>query len=148
VIHQTWKYRPNTGKEDIHLVIYQILMFLTNIRNTRSIIKKKDKPKEKSKYHSSDDDVIFVPPPPKISRHEVRTPPPPSLTPPPPPSISTSSDSLSIEETNKIRAKLGLKPLQMENKETTKSRDDGLEIIAGDEGEFVHKPALSLTEKK
>lgn len=89
----------------------------------------------------SDDDVIFVPPPPKISRSEVQTPPPPSLTPPPPPSISSSSDSLSIEETNKIRAKLGLKPLQVDNKETTKSRDDGLEVIAGDEGEFVHKPA-------
>lgn len=88
-----------------------------------------------------DDDVIFVPPPPKISRNEVRTPPPPSLTPPPPPSISSSSDSLSIDETNKIRAKLGLKPLQMDNKETMKSRDDGLEVIAGDEGEFVHKPA-------
>jgi len=29
----------------------------------------------------------------------------------------------------------------MDNKETTKSRDDGLEVIAGDEGEFVHKPA-------
>lgn len=109
--------------------------------------KKREKPKEKNKYHSSDDDVIFVPPPPKISRNEIRTPPPPSLTPPPPPSISSSSDSLSIEESNKIRAKLGLKPLQMENKETTKSRDDGLEVIAGDEGEFVHKPALSLTEK-
>ncbi|XP_025412305.1 U4/U6.U5 tri-snRNP-associated protein 1 [Sipha flava] len=109
--------------------------------------KKKEKSKDRHKYHSSDDDVIFVPPPPKISRNEVRTPPPPSLTPPPPPTISSSSDSLSIEETNKIRAKLGLKPLQMENKETTKSRDDGLEVIAGDEGEFVHKPALSITEK-
>ncbi|KAL4149294.1 hypothetical protein QTP88_003273 [Uroleucon formosanum] len=110
--------------------------------------KKKEKPKDKhTKYHSSDDDVIFVPPPPKISRSEVRTPPPPSLTPPPPPSISSAADSLSIDETNKIRAKLGLKPLQMDNKETTKSRDDGLEVIAGDEGEFVHKPALSLTEK-
>ncbi|KAL5234499.1 hypothetical protein ACI65C_001909 [Semiaphis heraclei] len=108
--------------------------------------KKKEKPKDKhAKYHN--DDVIFVPPPPKISRNEVCTPPPPSLTPPPPPSISSAADSLSIEETNKIRAKLGLKPLQMDNKETAKSRDDGLEVIAGDEGEFVHKPALSLTEK-
>jgi len=31
----------------------------------------------------------------------------------------------------------------MDNKETTKSRDDGLEVIAGDEGEFVHKPACN-----
>lgn len=38
---------------------------------------------------------------------------------------------------------MGLKPLQMDNKETTKSRDDGLEVIAGDEGEFVHKPACN-----
>jgi len=93
--------------------------------------------------YNLDDDVIFVPPPPKISRNEVCTPPPPSLTPPPPPSISSAADSLSIDETNKIRAKLGLKPLQMDNKETTKSRDDGLEVIAGDEGEFVHKPACN-----
>ncbi|XP_050428461.1 U4/U6.U5 tri-snRNP-associated protein 1 [Adelges cooleyi] len=109
--------------------------------------KKKEKSKDKQKYHSSDDDIIFVPPPPKISRDEARTPPPPSLTPPPPPTISSSSDSLSIEATNKLRAKLGLKPLQVDNKETTKSRDDGLEVIAGDEGEFVHKPAMSITEK-
>lgn len=94
-------------------------------------------------FYILDDDVIFVPPPPKISRPEVRTPPPPSLTPPPPPLISSSSDSLSIEETNKIRAKLGLKPLQLQNKEITKSRADGLEVIAGDEGEFVHKPACN-----
>lgn len=31
----------------------------------------------------------------------------------------------------------------MENKETTKTRTDGLEVIAGDEGEFVHKPACN-----
>lgn len=98
-------------------------------------------------FYILDDDVIFVPPPPKISRTEVRTPPPPSLTPPPPPLISSSSDSLSIEETNKIRAKLGLKPLQLQNKETTKSRADGLEVIAGDEGEFVHKPACNYQLK-
>jgi len=35
----------------------------------------------------------------------------------------------------------------MENKETTKSRDDGLEVIAGDEGEFVHKPACNMQFK-
>ncbi|XP_050535297.1 U4/U6.U5 tri-snRNP-associated protein 1 [Daktulosphaira vitifoliae] len=109
--------------------------------------KKKDKSKDKQKYHSSDDDIIFVPPPPKISRDEARTPPPPSLTPPPPPNISSSSDSLSIEETNKLRAKLGLKPLQVDNIGTTKNRDDGLQVIAGDEGEFVHKPAASITER-
>jgi len=38
---------------------------------------------------------------------------------------------------------LGLKPLQIDNKETNKTRDDGLEVIAGDEGEFVHKPACN-----
>lgn len=99
----------------------------------------------------------MVPPPPKISRQA--TPPPP-----PPPAISSveskstsgAGDSLSIEETNRIRAKLGLKPLQVDEKPTSvevKADNDyknstekaaaeaGLDIINDDLGEFVHKPA-------
>jgi len=94
-----------------------------------------------------------VPPPPKISRPS--TPPPPA---PPPPSISSSAgsgESLSIEETNRIRAKLGLKPLQVDQKTTPDLKDEGqyknsteqaaaeagLSVINDDLGEFVHKPA-------
>lgn len=83
-----------------------------------------------------------VPPPPKISveRHHAAPPPPPLLTlddsyVPPPPKITIELSpspppapshtgggstafgdmSLSVEETNRIRAKLGLKPLQVGN---------------------------------
>ncbi|XP_061162474.1 U4/U6.U5 tri-snRNP-associated protein 1-like isoform X2 [Saccostrea echinata] len=67
-----------------------------------------------------------------------------SYTEAPAPTGGASGDvSLSIEETNRIRAKLGLKPLDVgpEKKQT----DDGFLITK--EGD-VHKPALSLTEKK
>ncbi|KAL7631962.1 UNVERIFIED_CONTAM: hypothetical protein RMT77_017718 [Armadillidium vulgare] len=88
---------------------------------------------------------------------------PPMLSPPPPPEPSqfvseiydepkTSGNeiSLSIEETNKIRAKLGLKPLQM-NTEVIK--DDGgdsgpdIETIEYKPGEAIHKPAENLRDK-
>ncbi|XP_026282072.1 U4/U6.U5 tri-snRNP-associated protein 1 [Frankliniella occidentalis] len=119
---------------------------------------------ESPTYISSDDDCIVVPPPPKISRQA--TPPPP-----PPPAISNTSsdksssgagDSLSIEETNRIRAKLGLKPLQVDDKPTSvevKADNDyknsteraaaeaGLDVINDDLGEFVHKPAENLAKK-
>lgn len=96
-----------------------------------------------------DDDVVVVaPPPPKISR--------PST--PPPPSISKTKDvetdsrsyqSLSIEETNKLRARLGLKPLTVdaptpENGSKDVSQDqkeDGVKVISADMEEFIHKPA-------
>ncbi|XP_062604721.1 U4/U6.U5 tri-snRNP-associated protein 1-like, partial [Saccostrea cucullata] len=56
----------------------------------------------------------------------------------------TSGDvSLSIEETNRIRAKLGLKPLDVGSEK--KQTDEGFLITK--EGD-VHKPAMSLTEKK
>ncbi|CAK1549286.1 unnamed protein product [Leptosia nina] len=51
-------------------------------------------------------------------------------------------ESLSIEETNKLRAKLGLKPLEV----TEKPADDGK--IKDDLGEFYHKPAPNLSQRK
>lgn len=74
------------------------------------------------------------------------------MQPPPPPKISSdnvkSSDntSLSIEETNKLRAKLGLKPLNVPSESSHKNDDDAKtdkrETFGGvDMGEFVHKPA-------
>lgn len=72
---------------------------------------------------------------------------------------STKEASLSIDETNKLRAKLGLKPLNITGKEsvTSKKKKDEvdnkttdkqfshLEVIAGTE--FRHNPAENLTEK-
>ncbi|XP_047120223.1 U4/U6.U5 tri-snRNP-associated protein 1 [Schistocerca piceifrons] len=127
-------------------------------------------------YESEDDDVVVVPPPPKISARP---------SPPPPPSISLSKSkendaaaaaptnaatatttatpatdtqsyqSLSIEETNRLRARLGLKPLAVEpaaptaeQKEKMKEREESGATLGGtDMGEFVHKPAESITEK-
>lgn len=116
------------------------------------------------------DDCIIVPPPPKISLVssppsddddedddvEVNdetgpAPPPPSIStrrdsPSPPPSASSES-SLSIAETNKLRAKLGLKPLQVSAPTPVVPKDDepakpASELMGGtDMGEFVHKPA-------
>lgn len=93
------------------------------------------------------DDVVVVPPPPKISRPS--TPPPPAISSGDSPvvPVSTKSDqSLSIEETNKLRARLGLKPLQIEDIPAFK--EDGTEVRkevdkegGTDMGEFVHKPA-------
>lgn len=52
-----------------------------------------------------------------------------------------ASDSLSIEETNKLRAKLGLKPLEQKTNESSdgKKKDDL--------GEFYHRPAANLAQK-
>lgn len=61
----------------------------------------------------------------------------------PAPEGGKSHESLSIEETNKLRIKLGLKPLQV---------DDGASAEGGGaakkEDEFVHKPAEDLWNKK
>ncbi|GFG38346.1 hypothetical protein Cfor_05693 [Coptotermes formosanus] len=101
----------------------------------------------------SDDDVVVVPPPPKISRP--CTPPPPAISSgdsPVAPVSSKSDQSLSIEETNKLRARLGLKPLRIEDIPAFK--EDGTEVKkevdkegGTDMGEFVHKPAENLSQK-
>jgi len=94
-----------------------------------------------------------VPPPPKISRP--CTPPPPAISSgesPVAPVSSKSDQSLSIEETNKLRARLGLKPLRIEDIPAFK--EDGTEVKkevdkegGTDMGEFVHKPAENLSQK-
>lgn len=84
----------------------------------------------------ADSDVI------EISPERVPTPPPPKFETTPETSAQ-SSDSLSIEETNKLRAKLGLKPL---NLSTDDKKADGKK--KDDLGEFYHKPAANISEKK
>jgi U4/U6.U5 tri-snRNP-associated protein 1 len=98
----------------------------------------------------SDDDVVVVPPPPKISRPS--TPPPPAISSgdSPAPPVSSSNQSLSIEETNKLRARLGLKPLRIEDipafKEDGTEKKKEVEKEGGsDMAEFVHKPAGKLS---
>lgn len=96
--------------------------------------------------------VSTPPPPPKISRSHDATPPPPEIsrprTPSPAPRTSgsasgNSSQSLSIEETNRIRAKIGLKPLEVNS---APSKDEPNKI-KDDLGEFYHKPAQNTAEK-
>lgn len=63
-----------------------------------------------------------------------------------------AGDSLSIEETNKLRAKLGLKPLQLDSSSGAssskkKTNDDGDQMHKDEWGEFYHKPANNISEK-
>jgi U4/U6.U5 tri-snRNP-associated protein 1 len=74
-------------------------------------------------------------------------------TPPPAPSISnnaTSSETLSIDETNKLRIKLGLKPLKVEDgAEVTIPKKTAEELMGGkDMGEFVHRAPENWGAKK
>ncbi|XP_012286069.1 U4/U6.U5 tri-snRNP-associated protein 1 [Orussus abietinus] len=104
---------------------------------------KKHKRKERKDY-DSDVEIVSAPPPPKISKSHVSTPPPPDISrhrTPTPPKGGASETSLSIEETNRLRAKLGLKPLEVE---TTK---DDSNKIKDDLGEFYHKPAPNVNDK-
>lgn len=58
----------------------------------------------------------------------------------------TEHASLSIEETNKLRASLGLKPLAVADKSAGDS-DAPNKSLNSDEN-FVHRPPENLTEKK
>ncbi|CAG9863570.1 unnamed protein product [Phyllotreta striolata] len=98
---------------------------------------KYDDEKSSRQYESEDSDVVEI-----IDD-------PPTSSPPAPISPqdkaqenqSNHQDSLSIDETNKLRAKLGLKPLDQGH---TSSKDD----MKKDEwGEFYHKPAQNINEK-
>ena len=57
-------------------------------------------------------------------------------------------ESLSINETNKLRAKLGLKPLEVESKSSERSSAKSDKKFKDDWGEFYHKPADNLSDKK
>ncbi|KZC11927.1 PREDICTED: U4/U6.U5 tri-snRNP-associated protein 1 [Dufourea novaeangliae] len=106
---------------------------------------KKHRRKERKDY-DSDVEIVNAPPPPKISKSlHPSTPPPPEISKQRSPSPSkggAAQTSLSIEETNKLRAKLGLKPLEVDST----SKDDPNKI-KDDLGEFYHKPAPDVNEK-
>lgn len=83
-----------------------------------------------------------TPTPPRVSRAD-------SMSPVP---EGGAGDSLSIEETNRLRAKLGLKPLEVTATPVVKERKDdskhnNLVTIKDDWGEFLHKPAENLAVK-
>jgi len=59
------------------------------------------------------------------------------------PSGGGGNESLSIDETNRLRAKLGLKPLDSES-----SKKDGDDECKPGTDDFVHKAAVSLTQEK
>lgn len=90
-------------------------------------------------------EVPLPPPAPVISK-------PPAKSPSPIPE-NGAGDSLSIEETNKLRAKLGLKPLQVDSNDgessssKKKTNADGEPMHKDEWGEFYHKPANNLSEK-
>lgn len=71
-----------------------------------------------------------------------------------------AGDVLSVEETNKLRAKLGLKPLEVESGSSSKPSTSAaitaelkkpgqkdLSMYKDEWGEFIHKPAESIKEK-
>lgn len=98
---------------------------------------KKHKRKERKDY-DSDIEIVSAPPPPKISRTgHLSTPPPPDIShEKSPPKSGSAQLSLSIEETNKLRAKLGLAPLDVPSSPKGDSN-----VFKDDLGEFHHKPA-------
>lgn len=106
---------------------------------------KKHRRKERKDY-DSDVEIVNAPPPPKISKSShPSTPPPPEISKQHSPSPSKGGGtqaSLSIEETNKLRAKLGLKPLEVDS-----GPKDDSNKIKDDLGEFYHKPAPDVNEK-
>lgn len=109
--------------------------------------------------HSGSDcvEVPLPPPAPIISKPSTKT-----KSPSPIPE-NGAGDSLSIEETNKLRAKLGLKPLQLDSNKPSSSSSSSSKKKSGgssgsaatnnepvykDEwGEFHHKPANNISEK-
>lgn len=103
------------------------------------------------------------------SEEEVVVPPAPIIPPPPPmirtnvpesqapPQISKKKApeiSLSIEETNRLRAKLGLKPLEVkkasfkQEEESVKDQEEGEITYPSSQDDFVHRPPENIGEKK
>lgn len=88
-------------------------------------------------------EVPMAPPAPKITHS-----PPRSSSPIP---ENGAGDCLSIEETNKLRLKLGLKPLEVSSttsKDPQKTNESGESMIKDEWGEFFHKPAANIGDKK
>ncbi|VDO29397.1 unnamed protein product [Haemonchus placei] len=59
-----------------------------------------------------------------------------------------NAESLSIEETNKLRAKLGLAPLEMNDGPKARESEDGTTVHVEDGFEFRHKKPENWSDKK
>lgn len=105
----------------------------------------------RDEYHSDSSDVVEVPmapPAPKISARSRSASPIPE---------NGAGDCLSVAETNKLRAKLGLKPLEMGTggssapaaaaSDAPKTNADGHSMHKDEWGEFYHKPADNIAQK-
>ncbi|XP_068151153.1 U4/U6.U5 tri-snRNP-associated protein 1 [Drosophila tropicalis] len=125
----------------------------------KRMLREKERPRERSRSQS--------PPPPSTSRRRDAAPPPPTISSSSSRSYSPipdngAGDVLSIEETNKLRAKLGLKPLEVDSGPTKSSSaasshgeshakssgEKDLSSYKDEWGEFLHKPADNIKEKK
>lgn len=88
-------------------------------------------------------EVPLPPPAPVISKRDKSPSPNPD---------NGAGDVLSIQETNKLRAKLGMKPLELDSKDTSSSSKpekdaEGNQMHKDEWGEFYHKPATNLSQK-
>lgn len=95
----------------------------------------KDRKRERGGRHDNDSsDVVEVSPDRSPSpSHQVEN-------------TKSGHDSLSIDETNKLRAKLGLRPLQVGVEVTQSASGKRDEKKKDDLGEFYHKPAPNIGE--
>lgn len=154
------RHKKNKDKEYHH-----IQRTVTTKSSRRSPIKDSRRNRVEE-YHSDSSDVVEVPiapPAPKISSSSFA--PAAAAPPPPPPARSPSpvpengaGDCLSVAETNKLRAKLGLKPLDMggpsASSATATSAEappqksaEGYSMHTDEWGEFYHKPADNIAQK-
>lgn len=135
-------------------------------RNDRQLPSSRERPRrtghnsprdDLNDYESDSSDCVEVPlspppapPAPKISKSTATKSAPRAKSSSPIPE-NGAGDCLSIQETNKLRAKLGLKPLEMDNAPSTSSaakKDSAGNALRKDEwGEFYHKPADNIAEK-
>ncbi|KAK6047387.1 hypothetical protein COOONC_15109 [Cooperia oncophora] len=65
-----------------------------------------------------------------------------------PPPKEEFAESLSIEETNKLRAKLGLAPLEINDGPKSREAEDGTTVHVEDGFEFRHKKPENWSDKK
>lgn len=99
-------------------------------------------------------EVPIAPPAPKIS---IPTPVAAKSRSPSPFPENGAGDCLSVADTNKLRAKLGLKPLDMGGSSSTagpssssdgpKKNSEGHTMHKDEWGEFFHKPAENIAQK-
>ncbi|XP_018575453.1 U4/U6.U5 tri-snRNP-associated protein 1 [Anoplophora glabripennis] len=95
----------------------------------------------RQEYESDSSDVVEIIP------DDSQSAPPTKANDKSPENSSQGVESLSIDETNKLRAKLGLKPLDIGSSSGSNAGAKGDGKKKDDLGEFYHKPAENLQQK-